>query len=82
MLQVNVETMTSKLQEIDAKLQHERGKLGTFTADLQAFEQRHGLLGGSSCHSLRARCCLVLQIQCVRPAQAHSGEAGARCRSS
>ena len=39
-MQANVETTKVKLAEIDAKLQHERAKLGTFTAELQAFEQR------------------------------------------
>ena len=37
---MNVDKSKVKLEEIDAKLQHERGKLGTFTADLQTFEQR------------------------------------------
>ena len=29
-----------KLEQIDAKLQHERTKLGTYTAELQTFEER------------------------------------------
>ena len=57
-VQVNMDKSKAKLEEIDGRLQEERAKLGTVTADLQTYEQRCVTLPSGLC----LLCCLLAAL--------------------